>query len=254
MRSHLSHPGTAYRVRAHGHFLLVSIAFLISFTLFPSTVFAGHSFMTGELRVDKSEVNSAHDYIVSIDVGGKPPDGNAANFTTGWLGIHIPDFLQVGFMTSTTGVHWFVEEFSSSVSIHCFQGTYKDVGSGGEACYGAYDDRVSINHFQTVELVTYNQGFWIARVYDQYGNPLDVASLDVRTPTNNITKATVTTEEYYSEASDPYLLAIFYFSHPKYFIGGNGNPFADWPASEGTNTNRISPSPRAFAPSIIMQS
>jgi hypothetical protein len=236
-------------IQAQRHFVLVSIAFLISFTLFPSIAFAGNSFMTGQLRIDPPEVYSAHDYIVSIDIGSQLTSGASADFTTGWLGIHVPDFVQVGFMAKTTGVRWFVEEFSSSVTIQCFQGTFiSDIGGGGEACYGTIGDRVSLNHFQTVELVTYNQGFWIARVYDQFGNPLDVARLDVSTPTNNITKATVTMEEGYTESSDPYLLATFFFSHPKYFIGGTGNPFAEWPASAGTNTNRLTPSPTGICP------
>lgn len=206
--------------------------------------------MTGELRVDLAAVNSAHDYIVAIKAGGLPTNGSAVNFTTGWLGIHIPDFLQVGFMTRINGVHWFVEEFSSTASIQCFHGTYRnDIGAGAEACYGDFSDRATIGNFHKVELVTYpGQGFWIVRVYDQFSNPLDVARLDFSTPTNNITQATATTEEFYSESSDPHIRAKFWYSHPRYWVGGTGYPFAEWPASDGTNNNSMTPSPSSICP------
>jgi hypothetical protein len=235
------------RLQARRYILSASIAFMISFVLFPSTAFASNDFMTGELRVDLTEINLAHDYVSSINVGGLPTTGDSSDFTTGWLGIDLPAFVQVGFMTKTTGVRWFVEEFTSG-TIQCFHGVYLPITGGGEACYGDFSDRATIGNFQTVELVTYNQGFWIARVYDQFGNALDVAEIDYATPTNNITRATVTSEEYYAEAPDPYILANFTHSHPKYFIGGTGNPFAEWSASDGTHNNYISPSPSGICP------
>lgn len=251
MKSHLSHKHvTLSSIPTRRFIFSAGIAFLLAFTLFPSTAYAGNSFMTGKLRVDLAKVNLAHDYVVSIKPGGLPTNGSTLDYTTGWFGIHIPDFLQVGYMTRRTGVHWFVEEFSSSASIQCFHGTYRnDIGGGAEACYGDINDRATIGNFHKVELVTYpGQGFWIARVYDQNGNPLDVARLDFSTSTNKITKASVTMEEGYVETSDPHLLAKFWFSHPKYWIGGTGDPFAEWPASTTTQKNTITPSPSGICP------
>jgi len=222
----------------------------MSFTLFPSTVFAGgNDLIQGELRVDLNEVNSAHDYIASIDAGGLPTNTGNNEFTTGWLGIDLPAFMQVGFMTDKDGVHWFVEEYTTG-TLQCFHGTkHTSTNPPYEACYGDYGDRATLNQFQTVELVTYpNQGFWIARVQDQYGNPLDVAEIDYVTPTNNLTRADLVAEKRYAAASDPHFLAIFYFSHPRYYIGGTGDPFAEWPASDGTHNNYLAPSPSGICP------
>lgn len=256
MLSYLSH----FLIKTSGiqtkrYILPASVAFILSVLLFPSTAYAGgNSFITTELRVDLLAVKSARNYKVSIMVGGIPTTGATANFTTGWLGIHTPDFLQVGFMTKTTGVRWFVEEFSANASIQCFHGTYLTVGSGGEACYGNFNDRATIGYYQTVELVTYNQGFWIARVYDRFGNALDVAKLNVSTPTNYISKASVVMEEAYIEASDPYMLASFWFNHPKYIVWGTGpgTGFQDWPASpsggaRGSN-NKLTSYPSGVCP------
>ena len=231
------------------YILSVGLTFTLSFVLFTSTVFAGgNDLVWGELRVDLDGVNLAHDYIVSIQTAGLPSNGGSLDFTAGWLGIDVPVFLQVGYMTRKTGVHWFIKEFSSS-TIECFQGTYKVVGGGGEACYGDLSDHASIGNFHRVELVTYNQGFWIARVHDQYENPLDVARINFRPSSCSISRAIVSTEETYTEASDPHMIAYFWYSHPKYFIGGTGYPFAEWPATSGTNRNYIRRQPTNICPS-----
>jgi hypothetical protein len=253
MRSHISDAQARLKSgRFRGYILSAGLSLILSLTLFTSTAFAGgNDLIGGELRVDLASVNLAHDYIVHIQTAGLPTNGGSLDFTAGWLGIDAPAFLQVGYMTRKAGVHWFVEEFSGGVnnSIQCFQGAYKIVANGGEACYGDYYDHAAIGGWHKVELVTYaNEGSWIARVHDRYGNPLDVARINYGTSTNKITRAMVTTEETYTGTSDPHMLAYFFYSHPQYFIGGSGNPFAQWPATSGTNRNYLRVQPSTICP------
>jgi len=121
------------------------------------------------------------------------------------------------------GVRWFVY---SGAGVECFQG---QPGWGTLGCVGNWGDRATVGQWQKVELVTYGQGFWIARVYDQYGNALDVAK--ILSNSTQIYRATAVTEEAYHQSTDPYMTASFWHSHPKYMIWGSGGGFQDRPAS-----------------------
>jgi hypothetical protein len=121
---------------------------------------------------------------------------------------------------------------------------------GGYGCHGRYYERAALRSWRKVELVKYPfRPFWIARVYDQYGNALDVAKIRYNNPTNydRIYRATATTEESYISATDPYMEAYFFHSHPKYYIGGT-NPFANWPASSSSEHNWLNTTPSASCP------
>ena len=69
------------------------------------------------------------------------------------------------------GIHWFVY---SEDGVTCLRGQLYFQNKG---CIGDPGDMgVGLNLWTKVELVTYNQGIWIARVYDQGGGAVDVAT------------------------------------------------------------------------------
>jgi hypothetical protein len=205
----------------------------------------GNDFVIGELRVDQSSVNQSRDYRTSLYVGDKPTSGGG--YTTAWFGVNLVQyngtlysakFSQVGFLTDNGGVRWFVY---SEAGVQCLQGS---PNWGNLGCWGNYGDRATIGNWQNVELVTYGQGFWIARVYNQYGNPLDVAK--IMSSSLRIYRAQATTEEAHSLVTDPYLKAAFYHWHPRYMVWGTG--FQEWPASSGGNNNHIWTWPQGMCP------
>lgn len=198
-----------------------------------------NDFVNGELRVDQTSVNRSRDYRTRLYVSSRPT--GSGGYTAGWLGVDLArydgtlysaKFSQVGFLTDINGVRWFVY---SEAGVQCLQGAPVP-GWGNRGCWGNYGDRATIGNWQRVELVTYTgQGFWIARVYDQNNNPLDVVKIMSSSVT--IYRALATTEEAHTLATDPYLTARFYHSHPQYMVWGTG--FQEWPASSGGNNNRI---------------
>ncbi len=246
METHLSHFNSWLHYRRACQIILTFSTVFLFVAMLPATALAaGNDFIATTLRVDLASVNSAKDYIHTIYTGGLPNNGGTGDFTTAWLGAYLTPsgtFTQVGFMTDRNGPTWFVY---SEAGVECLQGhpVYGNLG-----CQGNYYDRATIGNWQSVELVTYNQGFWIARVYDQYGVALDVAKILYNDSTNAIYGAFAYTEEGYTESTDPYMLASFYHSHPQYFIGGTGYPFTDWPASSGGNNNVIYATPASICP------
>ena len=225
--------------------LLLGVMLFLGTIALPSLAFAGNDFVDTELRVDLSSVYQSRDYVHTIWVGGRPNTGAGGDFTTAWLGVYLAQFngtvysgkfSQVGFMTDKVGVRWFVY---SEAGVQCLQG---NPAYGNFGCMGNYGDRATVGNWQKVELVTYGQGFWIARVYDRYGNPLDVAKF--LSSSLRIYRGMAVTEEGYSESADPYLLASFWHNHPQYMVWGSG--FRDWPASSGGNNNYLFTSPSAI--------
>jgi hypothetical protein len=228
--------------RAWRVIVMLNIAFMYLFgSAFP--VYAANDFVVTELHVDLPSVNQARDYIHTLWVGGIPTTGSSSDYTVAWISVNLANggtdgdkFTQVGFLTSKIGVRWFVY---SGAGVH--QGT---PAWGSLGCVGNYGDRATIGHWQNVELVTYGQGFWIARVYDQNGNAQDVAKVLYGSLT--IYRATAVTEEAYTESTDPYILASFWHNHPKYMVWGTG--FQDWPASSGGQNNHLYTSPSSICP------
>lgn len=174
----------------------------------------------------------------------KPAAGTGSlGYTTGWLSVNLgiytgatysAQFTQVGIITDANGPRWFVY---AEPGVQCLVGT---TNWGTRGCLGSYNSRVSIGAWTRVELVTYGQGFWILRVYDQYDSPLDVAK--VWSTSTRIYQANADTEEAFT-GSDPHLTAAFFHYHPKYILSG----WQDWPAFSGTaastnNVARVSPS------------
>jgi len=242
------------RTRLWSLMLGLTALIVLSSVMFPSTAFAGgNDIVNVSLRGDLEAVYLAHDFVSSIYVGGIPPTSGMSDFTTGWFSINLAPgdpwtvgkFTQLGFATDQFGPFWFVY---SRAGVTCWQGS---TWYGTLGCRGNYYERATIGNWQKVELVTYGPN-WIARVYDQYGSALDVAAIPYNSsPTNAIYGSTATSEEVYNESTDPYLLASFRHSHPQYFIGGSGYPFADWPASSngpGTKRNWLNTTPSGVCP------
>lgn len=187
-------------------------------------------FVVGELRVDSSDVYNARDYRVSIAATDRPSSGS--DYTAGWIGIDLANnpglygdqFTQVGLLTDSTGLSWFVY---AEPGVQCLQG---QTAWGNLGCKG--NNFVALNTFHRVELVTYLQGFWIARVYDTSGTPHDVAK--IWSTSSRIYRATVTMEEATVAQPDPYLKASFLFWHPQFTP--SGADFVDWRPSVSMST------------------
>ena len=220
------------------HFFLVIVICLIQ----TSVVMAGNDFVIVDMRTDLTELTQAWDYKAWISSTQLSNGNHPGGFTSGWLSIDLDNqpglygakFTQVGIMTDPArGLFWFA---FSEEPIECLQGTYywwHADQSRYFGCRGDPNDHVELQEWSAVELVTYGQGFWIARVYDKLGNGLDVARITTNKTT--IFDALVVMEEGYSETADPYMLGSFFFWHPQYMISGQG--FQEWKASLGGINN-----------------
>lgn len=212
-------------------FLTISISFIIlEFGVCVGYASAGNDLITGYLRVDQGVVANSDDYTTYLLSTQIP--STAYGFTTNWLGITGVDsttFAQVGLIGWNDGLRWFVFTYSPS-GVDCLRGSgYWGQNPNGKykGCRGSVGDLVSMNNWYKVELVSYGQGFWIARVYDTYSIAHDVAKIWINVST--IYKAYNAVEEGYSTISDPQLEGSFYQYSPQYMIWGSG--FADWPQS-----------------------
>lgn len=160
----------------------------------------GNDFVITDLRIDLQAVYNSKDYKTSIFIGGQPNNLIAGDFTTAWIGIDLAQFngsvysaqfSQVGLMSTNSGLHWFVYAESP---VTCLEGApiYGNLG-----CIGSTNSYVNVGSWHNFELVKYtNETSWIARVWDYYGNPHDVARINYNS--NRIYRAQVTTEEGYS--------------------------------------------------------
>jgi hypothetical protein len=216
---------------------LASVLIVIVLTIVSTnSTAAGNDFVYGELRVDLSEVYWAEDYRVWLSATAKPNSG-FPDFTTAWFGVELApfngqpfsaQFSQVGIITNSLGVRWFVY---AEPGVNCLRGSS---AWGNLGCQGNIGDLISLGPFHEVELVTYGQGYWIARVYNQYGTGYDVAQ--ILSGSVRIYRAGSVTEEGYSTPQDPYLTASFYHWHPQYMFWGS---FQDWPPSEDGHISYI---------------
>jgi hypothetical protein len=121
-------------------------------------------------------------------------------------------------MTDSGGVKWFVY---AEPGVQCLRGT---TAWGTRGCVGAYSDLVGLNQWVKVELVSYGQGFWIARLYDTKGLGHDVAKIWSNSLT--IYRGMDVSEEGWWTSTDQYLTMAYYHWHPKYMVWGQG--FRDW--------------------------
>ena len=131
-----------------------------------SSANAGNDFMVVDLRTDIASVYFAQDYQVWLSSNAGPA-GNYPTYTTGWFSVNLDDepglyghlFTQIGLMTDSGGIYWFVY---AEPGVECFRGSYAwynpDLGRY-LGCRGEYFDLVNFGYFHRVELVTYGQGF-----------------------------------------------------------------------------------------------
>ena len=224
---------------------LLTVLVLALVALPTSVARASNDFVDTELRVDLSSVDNAQDYITNVYAAAQPNTGGS-DFTTGWLGVYLAQyngtvysgqFSQVGLMTDQGGVKWFVY---AEPGVTCLRGSQ---AWGSLGCVGAYNDYATLGAWQKVEMVTYGQGYWIARVYNSSGSSVDVARIN--SSSLHIYRGFQVGEEGYSEATDPYLTMSYYHFHPQYMTGSG---FQDWPASSGGQNNYLFTSPSSICP------
>jgi adenosylcobinamide amidohydrolase len=193
-------------------------------------------FMQASLRGDLSDVYYAFDYRIQLFTSGQ---GNAPApwFTTAWLSVNLaqgdpgpyPDkFTQIGIKTNVSGTFWFVE---SEAGVTCSLGHQRS----WRLCEGDPNQFVSPNNWSYVELATYLQGFWIARVYEPNGTPHDVAT--IQSGSGRIWEPNATFEEAYNLSYDPHYNAYFYFKHPQYMSWTTG--FQEWVTSVGSGADNF---------------
>jgi hypothetical protein len=231
-------------------FQFVMVVVMILLLILPtSIVYAGNSFAPAVFRIDSSSLYNARDYITYIHTNSQPPSGTASQgYLSAWLGIDLAQFngqtnsalfSQVGILMDSLGARWFV--YSEAGVSNCRAGSTS--AFGGKGCIGQYSDLVGIGGWFQVELVTYNQGFWVARVYN-YNGASDVA----RITSGNLRVYDVnnTVEEVYAGSNDPMIPGGFLFYRPRYMQWGTG--FQLWPASSNGNNNYIYMSPPQICP------
>ncbi len=124
------------------------------------------------------------------------------------------------------GYHWFA--MTDGPQIICSEGRFFTSTPPYIGCEGDPYVYISPIQFQQFEIVTYLDGYWIARVYEANSNGHDVAKIPLLSV--NINRVNVTFEQAWGGyESDPYNNAIFAFKHPQYMIWGTG--FQEWPNS-----------------------
>lgn len=188
---------------------------------------AGSDFIIGDLRVDLSEIYNAQDYRVLLLANDRP--STSGGIATGWLGLDLApyngqlysaQFSQVGLYADSSAVYWFVY---AEPGVTCLRGTtqFGTCMNGRPCgCVGALNDLVTQGTWHWVELVSYGQGYWIARVYDTNSNAYDVAQ--IWSTSTRIYHAQSTSEEAYTPVQDPFLTVNFYHYHPQYMQWGVG--------------------------------
>jgi len=247
----------SYKLSSVRRFSMVtslSLILAVVLTLFtsPLVAFAGNGLIDVELRHDFQPTPGWKDYQHFVYPSSKPASGSNG-FATGWFSVNLgvyngqqysSKFTQVGIYADPNGVTWFVY---SEAGVNCTQGT---LAFNNHGCLGSYGQfNTGLNRWTKVELVTYNQGFWIARVWDDQNTPHDLATI----PSSSllIYAASAQSEEAYAGSPDPHFAVGFWHWHPQYMVWGSG--FQDWPASSGIN-NVLLVSPASVCPTYYGES
>jgi hypothetical protein len=202
--------------------------------------------IVAELRVDGFDPTFRQDYRVFLAAHPSAPYSSSGGYTTNWLGLHLAadphfEFIQVGLKADQNGTHWFAQAWEfvpgAGSPITCLRGERSEPDGDGvyHGCTGAVGDIVASDQWSSVELVTYGQGFWIARVYTPSGSAVDVAKFS--SGNTSIQRALVSTEETRLESADPFLGSAFYHCHPQ-VLGGDGG-WQEWPYSTQGHPNYL---------------
>jgi len=159
-------------------------------------------------------------------------------------GLYGHLFTQVGLLTDSHGIYWFVY---AEPGVECLRGHYDhynyDLGKY-LGCRGDNTDLVDFGQLSRVELVTYHEGYWIARVQDISGYMRDVAKIWSDSP--YIYDANVAFEEGWTQSQDPFELGYYFMWHPGYNNWTTG--FSEWPMSTPLSENTLYSSPMSICP------
>lgn len=228
--------------------LIVAVVSLVAIAL-PTSAYAGNDLMTVSLRTDIGNVYSADDFRTHVYATSMTNvDGS---FTNAWIGVFLNqyngttgsgEFSQVGMTANGNGLTWFVY---AEPGVTCLRGiqSYGTLGCTGNAG----DLGFAVGTWHTVELVTYGQGYWIARVWDASGTTsADVAWIN--SSSLQIYHAEDTSEEGYNGTTDPRLAMNYFHHHPEYDDAVYG--WTDWPSSYGGTNNFYYVNPSTVCPSI----
>jgi hypothetical protein len=223
--------------------LLVVSLFLSDFSL----VHAGEDgWLTATLRTDLTAVRTAKDYITFLEIVQYPNSNIQWQnqwWSKGYLKIYIPNtppsvFMEVGIRLRklydplVAPRKWYVDAPGPGLSIQCLRGTYIQFSS----CVGDDNDSLTTTAAEyRFELVTYGDGFWIARVQNM--STLQIADV-ARISTSSTVANNVFVSMWLKEGSDPPPnKAIFRHRDPSYMVWGSG--FQLWPLSSGGNNNTV---------------
>lgn len=210
-------------------FLRKTTIVLVLLVVMVSPISAGNDFVTVDLRTDQLEVANAVAYQVLIYASAATQPAGANDFTSAWLSVDLGNepgpggakFSQVGLMTRPGGLRWFV--FAES-GVTCYRGSSTYNGRG---CEGLPGDLVSVANWYRVELRRVSSG-WHAMLYDTNSFPYVLAQINDTGVT--IYDATVTSEQGYSEATNPYTQMDYFYWHPLHYVPA-AYAYVDWPRS-----------------------
>ncbi len=132
----------------------------------------------------------------------------------------------MGLATDAYGVRWFTFTYLPG-GMQCTRGY---PSWGGSGCLGDYGDIAALGQWYKAELVTYYQGYWIARIHNSSnGQVADVAR--ILSPSQRIYRATQVGETAYNTSYDPAIMLSVFHYHPRYMNNGS---FQEWPGGSQT--------------------
>jgi len=212
--------------------------------------------------VSNNTVSSAGDYYVNI-ISFTPPNANVArdarqgqadlsgNYTMNYLELYpettsstLLPFLRVGLLTTDDGVYWFASgprEHVDAPTITCYRNSFEFwSNSQGRhtGCIGRADDLgIGFETWHRVQLVTYNDKDWVAKITNVDGYIHDVARFKAING-KRLNLASVVMETRRTDPdSNPWVKAKYYNFDFKYRNGG----WMQWPSNIGGNygSNKI---------------
>ena len=241
-------------LRHNGHFRIHKIARIacvlvsvISLFIFSSP----HAYADGTfplyLSTKTAVIRDSGDYIVHSRLIRKGEDFHG--YTSNKLkiapaGPNVNLRFEVGTRTSDNDMAWYVYINDQTVEWDCLRG-FK-IASG--CVQSGTDTLVGFDEWLQLELVTYGQGWWIARIRNNWDFTVsDVARIYV--PSTSITYIFVETyvqEGYNNDPEDFLQTGIYWNWHPRY-VKPTG--WAEWDATSGPLLAEKNFIPHFFSPS-----
>lgn len=226
------------RTKTYRHALFTMLVTFCFSQFFISSVHAAEHTLEGNLRTDPSAVYQARDYT-TYTLAKREPIVYAVNrgdsyFRAGIAGSIFSDsYVEVGIRLFGNGnSKWYVRTLHA-IAIDCLiPGSILIVQPNAyRECQGSVTIQpiISIKKWYRLQVVTYNQGFWIARIYDDTGYPRDVAR--VYEP-SNLLRIGGTYQSTRIEAYPGSFAGVsFNHWHPYFMAGGS---WVLWPLSNSS--------------------